>query len=191
MLLFYCFGFVGFVTTILDNYQFQSQIRLPQINVVTPIRLYSNSMQLSMSEVIGYISCSCDVMTSSTTGTFPLKFTEAVTNCWYQKLSDMISEKCLWKCFFATNWFVLHFFLQWLWLQPFSCYVFLTVCSDLFSHNICCCDEIFSTTNNIGTFWRGKIQQRSTYAFCSLDDICMQKWKSCSPNNLCKKLLET
>ena len=37
--LFYLFGIVSFVTTTLDKFQFQSQVRLSQINVIVSIRL--------------------------------------------------------------------------------------------------------------------------------------------------------
>ena len=56
----------------------------------------------------------------------------------------------------------------------------------LSSHTLCSCLEIFSTTNNLCNFWHSKIQQVSTYAFCSWDDIFTQKWNCSSPNNLCK-----
>ena len=39
MFLFYFFGIVSFVTTTLDKFQFQSQVRLSQIKVIVPIRL--------------------------------------------------------------------------------------------------------------------------------------------------------
>ena len=56
----------------------------------------------------------------------------------------------------------------------------------LFSHTLCSCLEIFSTTNNLCNFWRSKLQQVSTYAFCSWDDMFRQKWNCSSPINLCK-----
>ena len=39
VLFFYFFGFVSFVTTNLDTFQFQRQVRLSQMNAVVPIRL--------------------------------------------------------------------------------------------------------------------------------------------------------
>ena len=36
---FYFFGFVSFVTTTPEKFQFQSQVLLSQINVIVPIRL--------------------------------------------------------------------------------------------------------------------------------------------------------
>ena len=56
----------------------------------------------------------------------------------------------------------------------------------LSSHTLCCCLDILSTTNNLCNFWHSKIQQVSTYAFCSWDEIFTQKWKCSSPINLCK-----
>ena len=56
----------------------------------------------------------------------------------------------------------------------------------LSSHTLCSCLEIFSPTNNFCNFWQSKLQQVSTYTFCSLDDIFTQKWNCSSPNNLCK-----
>ena len=52
----------------------------------------------------------------------------------------------------------------------------------LSSHAICSCLEILATTN----FWHSKLQQVSTYAFCSWDDIFTQKWNCSSPKNLCQ-----
>ena len=54
------------------------------------------------------------------------------------------------------------------------------------SHTLCSCLEIFPATNSICKFWRSKFQQLSTYAFCSWDNIFIQKWKCGSPNNLCR-----
>ena len=56
----------------------------------------------------------------------------------------------------------------------------------LYSHTLCSCLEILSTTNNLCNLWHNKFQQVSTYAFCSWDDIFKQKWNCSSPNNLCK-----
>ena len=56
----------------------------------------------------------------------------------------------------------------------------------LSSHTLCSCLEILSSINNLCTFWHSKIQQVSTYAFCSWDDIFTQIWNCNSPNNLCK-----
>ena len=56
----------------------------------------------------------------------------------------------------------------------------------LFSHNLCSCLKILSTTNNLFNFWRSKIQQVSEYGFCSCDVIFTQEWNSGFLNNLCK-----
>ena len=56
----------------------------------------------------------------------------------------------------------------------------------LLSHTLCSRLEILSTTNNHCDFRHSKVQQVSTYAFCSGDDIFTQKWNCRSPNNLCK-----
>ena len=55
----------------------------------------------------------------------------------------------------------------------------------LSSYTLCCCLDILSTTNHLCNFWHSKIQQVSTYAFCSWDDKFTQKWNCSSPNNLC------
>ena len=70
---------------------------------------------------------------------------------------------------------------------PFPAVPFTQIFSQsLFSHTLCSCLEILSTTNNLWNFWHSKFQQVSTYAFCSWDDIFTQKWNCSSPNNLCK-----
>ena len=56
----------------------------------------------------------------------------------------------------------------------------------LSSHYLCSCLEILSTTNNVYNFWHSKLQQVSTHAFCSWDDIVKQKWNCSSPKTLCK-----
>ena len=118
------------------------------------------TMQFSSTKVVGWISCSWDDKASSTTGTFPPRFPETATKGWYQKLLDVIIEKCLWKCLFATNWFVLQFLLGWLCLQYFYCHhywtVFLMFSQSLSSHSIRSCLEIFSTSNNLCNFWRSE-----------------------------------
>ena len=45
----------------------------------------------------------------------------------------------------------------------------------LSSHILCSCLDILSTTNNLCNFWHSKLQQVSTYAFCSWDDIFYAK----------------
>ena len=62
--------------------------------------------------------------------------------------------------------------------QPFS--------RSLSSTVFCSCLEFLSTTTNLCTFWRSKIQQVTSYAFCSWVDKFTQKWSCSSPNNLCK-----
>ena len=54
------------------------------------------------------------------------------------------------------------------------------------SHILCSCLEFPFTTNNLCKFWRSKLKQVSTYAFCSWDDIFTQKWNCSFPNNLSK-----
>ena len=60
------------------------------------------------------------------------------------------------------------------------------VSQSLSSRTFCSCLEILSTTNNLCIFWHSKLQQVSTHAFCSWDDIFTQKWNCSSPNKLCK-----
>ena len=56
----------------------------------------------------------------------------------------------------------------------------------LSSHSLSSCLDFLSTTNNLCNFWHSKLQQGSTYAFCSWDDIFTHKWNCSSPNNFCK-----
>ena len=56
----------------------------------------------------------------------------------------------------------------------------------LSSHTLCSRLERFSTANNLSNLWCSKLQQVSTYAFCSWDDIFTQEWICSPPNNFCK-----
>ena len=56
----------------------------------------------------------------------------------------------------------------------------------LFSHILCSCLGVFSTTKNACNFWHSKFQQVSTYTFCSWDDILTRKTNCTSLNKLCK-----
>ena len=68
-----------------------------------------------------------------------------------------------------------------LWLPSPNCLL-----KSLSSHTLCSCLDILPTTNTLCNFWHSKIQQVSTYAFCSWDDLFTQKWNCSSPKNLCK-----
>ena len=70
--------------------------------------------------------------------------------------------------------------------SPFPATTLQLFSQNQFSHTLCSCLEIISTTNNFCNFWRSRFQQVSTYAFCSWDDMFTQNWKNGSPNNLCK-----
>ena len=102
--LFNFFAFVCFVTTTYDNFQFQSQQSLSQINVIVPIRLKVKLLQFSSVEVVVSVSCSWDDKTSSASGTFPPMFPETATKGWYWKLFNLINAKCLLKCLYVTDW---------------------------------------------------------------------------------------
>ena len=92
---FYFFGNVSFAATTPDKFQFQSQLRLSQINVVVPIGLKFNLyavfikrgsriklLFLGRQDIVKY-------------WTFPPRFRETVAKDWYRKLFDLISEKRL------------------------------------------------------------------------------------------------
>ena len=153
-------------------------------------------MQFSLSDVVGYCSCSWDNKTSPTTETFPPRFPETATKCWYQKLVNMISEKWLKIDLFATNSFVLQLLLEWLcllasrtqasfhlWLPSSSCYHNPTVFS---CHTLCHCLENLPTANNFCKLWLTNFLQFGTHAFCSWDVLFTQKWKCSSRNNFWK-----
>ena len=98
----------------------------------------------------------------------------------------MIIGKRLKKCLFATDWFVLQIFIEWLCLHPFSCYHYPNGISEFVSHTLCSCLDIFSTTNNIWKIWYSKFQQVSTRAFHSWDDTYTHEWNCHSPYNVSK-----
>ena len=77
------------------------------------------------------------------------------------------------------------------WWNGSACSPLPATTTKLFSRNLsyhtfCSCLENLSTTNNLCIFWRSKLQQVSSHAFCSWDDKFTQKWNWNSPNNLCK-----
>ena len=70
--------------------------------------------------------------------------------------------------------------------SPFSVSTARPFPQSLSSHTLWSSLEFLSSTNSLCNLWRSKIQQVSTYAFCSWYDIFTQKWNCSSPNNLCK-----
>ena len=143
-------------------------------------------MEFSSSEVLGYISCSWDDKTLSSTAPLPPRLPEIAKKGWYRKLFDMISEKCLQKNPTATDWIVLMIFLEWHCFQSFSCYFYLLVFSEFVFPHPLQLSWIFLTTNSTCNFWSSKSQHVSTHTFCSRDDPFMQIWNCGSPNILCK-----
>ena len=103
VLLSHFFGFVGFVTTTPDKFQFQSQVRLSQIYVIVPIRLkfklYAvfikwvsriDFLFMGQQDIVNYWD-------------FPPRFAENATKVWHRKLLDMINKKYLKKCLSAKD----------------------------------------------------------------------------------------
>ena len=70
--------------------------------------------------------------------------------------------------------------------SPFSATTTQRFSQSLSSPIFCSYLETLSTSNNLCNFWHSKLQQVSTYAFCSWDDIFTQKWNCSSSNTLCK-----
>ena len=112
VLLFYFFGVVSSVTTTLDKFQFQSQKRLSQINVVVTIRLkfklYAVFIEWGSRIVFVFVGRQ-DIVNY---WDFPPKFPQSTTKGWYRNLLDNITEICLWRCLLATDWFVLQILLE-------------------------------------------------------------------------------
>ena len=105
----------------------------------------------------------------------------------------MIVEKCFWKCLITAYWSVLQVSLGWLCLHSFLASNNLLFSPSLSSHSLCSCLEFVTTTNNLCNFWRSKLQQITTHAFCSGHDIFTQESNCSSPNNLfnCTKIATT
>ena len=193
--LFYFLDIVSFVTTTPDKFQFHSQIRLSQINVINPIRLkfklYANFFEwgsriyflfMGRQDIVNYWD-------------FPPKISR---NC-HKRLVPKITRHVYWEMFvkmslrdrlicFADFVGMTVFTLRFL-LPP--CYLSAAPFTQLFSqslssHTLCSCLDNLCTNNNLCNFWHRKFQQISTYAFCSWDDVFTQKWNCSSPNNLCK-----
>ena len=98
----------------------------------------------------------------------------------------MIIEKCLWKRLFATDWFVLQFCWNDPARNPFPATTTQLFLQSASTHTLCSCLQILSTTNKRCNFWHSNIQQVSTYAFCSWDDVFTQKWNCSFLDNFCK-----
>ena len=117
---------------------------------------------------------------------FPPKFPETATNVGNETwLAWLMKKVCENVCSRPTC-----LFCRICW-NDLDCSLFLATTTQLFfqslsSHTFRSCLEILSTTKNLCDFWRSKLQQVSTYAFRSWDDVFAQKWNCSSPNNLCK-----
>ena len=142
-------------------------------------------MQFSSSEKVRSISCSWDDKTSSTTGSFPLRFPKLQQKVGTKSYSTRLTRNV------CKN------------VSPRSTDLFCSLCwndsarsplpatttqlffQSLSSHTLCSCLELLSTTNNLRSFWQCNFQQVSPNVFCSWDDSFTLKRKSSSPNNLC------
>ena len=137
VLIFFLFGIVSFVTMIPDKFQFQCQVRLSQINVIVSIRLKLKlyAVFIEWGSRIDFLFMGWQDIVNY--WDFPPGFWKTATNIWYQKLLDMLNEKCLQNCLSATDWFVLQILLEWFSSHSFSCYQYPTVFSgSAFPHSL-------------------------------------------------------
>ena len=193
---FYFFGIVSFVTTTLDKFQFQSRVRLSQINVIVPIRL---KIKLCAVQIEWGSSIDLLFIVHGTTRhrqllrrslqdlkKLPQKVGTENYSTWSMRNvcknvsprpTDLFCRFC-WNDCACLPYVYGSFLLLATTTQLFS--------QSLSSHILCSCLETLSTTSNLCNFWHSKFQQVSTYAFCSWDDVFTQKWNRSSPNNLCK-----
>ena len=95
VLFFYFFGIVSFVTTTPDKFQFQSQVRLSQTNVIDsiPIKFKLYAVFIECGSRVDFLFMGQQGIVNY--GDFPPRVPETATKGWYRKLLDMINEKCL------------------------------------------------------------------------------------------------
>ena len=97
---------------------------------------------------------------------------------------DLNNEGNLWKCLFATDWFVLELLFERFYCSPFPAINTQLFFQSLSSHTVCSCLEIISTTNNFCNLWRSKVQQVSVDEFCRWVNMISQKLNFSPPNTL-------
>ena len=104
LLISYCLFFVllvnffaigSLITTTLDKFQFQSQVRLSQIILVIAIRLNVTLYAVFIEWGRTMYSFLWVDKILSTFGTSPARFQETATKGWYRKFFDLIRWKCL------------------------------------------------------------------------------------------------
>ena len=178
VLLFYSFAIVGSVTTTPDKFQFQSQVRLSQINVIIPIRLKLKLYAVFIKWGVGIDFLFLGQQDIVNYWDFPSKTSR---NC-YKRLIPKITRHDEWKKIVKTSLrdrlicfadFVGMTLLAVLFLLPLlTCFV--RVClPTLFA-------AVFKFVLPLTT------SAKCCAAFCSWDDIFTQKWNCSSPNILCK-----
>ena len=89
---FHLFAIVSSVITTLDKFQFQSQVRVFQINIVVPIRLKLKFYAVFIkggSIIIFLFLGGQDIVNY---WAFPSKISRTATKSWYRKLFDMNNE---------------------------------------------------------------------------------------------------
>ena len=120
---------------------------------------------------------------------FPPRFQDTATKSWHRKLFCCLSCSTRNVCKNVSSR-PTGLFSRFCWndsaCSPFPAPSTQLFFQSLLSHALCSRLEILSTTNNLCDFWHSKLQQVSTYVFCSWDDIFTQKYSCSPPNNLSK-----
>ena len=137
VLLFYFFGIVSFVATTPEKFQFQSQVRLTQINVVFSIRLkfklYAVLIEWGSRMVFLFLGRQ-DIVNY---WDFPSKICRNGHKRLVPKINRHDQKEKFEKCLFTTDLFVLQHLLEWLCPHSVSCYHYLTVFwKSVFPHSL-------------------------------------------------------
>ena len=185
VLIFNFFGIVSVETTTLNKLQFQSRVRLSEINAVVPIWLKLKLKAVFIKRCsrthflfVGLRYCQLLGISFQVFQRLPQQVGTKKYLTWLVRnvCKNVFSQPSRFICSFCWKYSAGKLFIATT-FQLFS--------RSLSSHILWCC-LVFSTTNNFCNFWRSKTQQVYFHALCSRDDIFTQKWNCSSPNNLCK-----
>ena len=179
-----------FETTILDEFQFQSQIILSQINVIVPIRfrfkIYALFIQWGSRIDLLFVGPQ-DIVNYRRS---PRK----VSGNEHKRLVPKITRHDRWETFVETSFPERLVFLknlwEWLRLHSFFGYHYLILLSEsVFPHSLQL-SWFFSTTINICNFRDSRFQKVGAHAVRSRHDIFAQEW-TWSFSNILSKCTET
>ena len=173
---------VCIVTTSFEKLELQCQKRLPQINVIVPIRLKLKlyAVFIKWGSWINFLFMRRQAIVNN--WDFPSK----ISGHRHMRLAPKIVVwHDHWKMFKKASSWPTGLSSRFSWND----FLLFTTATHLFfqsflSHTLGSRFESFSTANNLSSFWCSK--HVSTYAFCCSGDIFTQRRNCSSANDLCK-----